>query len=40
MRTAMAEMTKKSGSPINYIQEYLKISDDLILDMREDFLVN
>lgn len=39
IRTAMAEMTKKSGSPINYIQEYLEISDDLILDMRADFLV-
>lgn len=39
MRTAMAEMTKKSGSPINYIQEYLKISDALIWEMREDFLV-
>lgn len=39
IRTAMAEMTKKSGSPMNYIQEYLKISDDLVMEMREDFLV-
>lgn len=40
IRTAMAEMTKKSGSPINYIQEYLKISDDLVMTTREDFLVH
>lgn len=38
IRTAMAEMTNKSGSPMNYIQEYLKISDDLVIEMREDFL--
>lgn len=39
IRTAMAEMTKKSGSPMNYLQEYLKISDDLVVDMRDNFLV-
>lgn len=39
IRIAMAEMTKKSGSPINYIQEYLKISDNLIQDMRHSLLI-
>lgn len=38
IRTAIAEMTKKSGSPINYLQEYLNITDDLIIDMRNSFL--
>ena len=38
IRTAMAEMTKKSGSPINYLQEYLQISDDLVIEMRENLL--
>lgn len=39
IRTAMAEMTKKSGSPMNYLQEYLKVSDDLVVDMRDKLLV-
>lgn len=39
IRTAIAEMTKKSGSPINYIQEYLNISDNFVVDMRENFLL-
>ncbi|MDN6730819.1 MAG: tyrosine-protein phosphatase [Atopostipes suicloacalis] len=39
IRTAIKEMVKKSASPVNYIQEYLNISDDLIIDMRENLLV-
>ena len=38
MRTAIKEMVRKSGSPLNYIQEYLGIPDDFIVNMRENLL--
>lgn len=40
IRAALAEMKRKSGTPLAYIQEYLGISDELIAQFRERFVVD